>query len=305
MSIDRLPATVAAPGRVGQGTAIEQSRAVAEVQAAIVVAQQCPRNIQSAIADMRDACGRKALAERAFYAFPRAGKTVSGESIHLARELARCWGNIQYGIAELRRDDELGQSEMQAFAWDIQSNARTSHIFIVPHKRDTTKGATKLTDMREIYENNANNGARRVREAIFGVLPSWFVDEASERCRKTLEDGGGVPLAQRIANAIAAFEGLGVTVDQIEQKLARPSGKWTDFDVAQLTVTYQSLRRGELTRDEAFPAPQVTAAEIQAAVAEEPKPVKKAAKRAAPPEPEPELGEPEDWPAVPEIPSAS
>ena len=50
---------------VTQTTAVEQARAIAEVQAAVVVAQNCPRDISRAVAEMRDACGRMALASRA------------------------------------------------------------------------------------------------------------------------------------------------------------------------------------------------------------------------------------------------
>ncbi|MEU0992321.1 hypothetical protein [Streptomyces sp. NPDC005953] len=253
----------AAPARVGQGTAVEQSRAVAEVQAAIVVAQQCPRDISAAIAEMRQSCTQPYLAEKAFFRFPRGGQTVSGPSVHLARELARCWGNIQYGLVEMRRDDAYGESEMQAFAWDVQKNSRNSSTFIVPHKRDQKGGPKALTDMRDIYENNANNGARRVREAIFAILPPWFVEEAKELCAKTLRDGGGKPLNIRVADAIKAFEGIGVTADRIETKLGRPSGKWTEHDVAGLQITFRSIQQGEVTADEEFPAPRVTAEEIQ------------------------------------------
>lgn len=252
----------AAPARVGQGTAVEQSRAVAEVQAAIVVAQNCPRDINAAIAEMRQSCQQLFLAERAFFRYSRGSGTITGASVHLARELARCWGNIQYGLVEMRRDDEFGQSEMQAFAWDVEKNSRNSSTFIVPHKRDQKGGPKQLTDMRDIYENNANNGARRVREAIFAILPPWFVEEAKQICTKTLADGGGKPLPQRIADAIRAFEGIGVTQDRIETKLGRPSGKWTEHDVAQLLVAYQSVQRGEVTADEEFPLPRVTVDEI-------------------------------------------
>ncbi|MFC9753010.1 hypothetical protein [Streptomyces sp. NPDC056921] len=255
----------AAPARVGQGTAVEQSRAVAEVQAAIVVAQQCPRDINAAIAEMRQSCIQPFLADKAFYRFPRAGQTVSGPSVHLARELARCWGNVQYGLAELRRDDEYGESEMQAFAWDVQKNSRNSSTFIVPHKRDQKGGPKQLTDMRDIYENNANNGARRVREAIFAILPPWFVEEAKELCAKTLRDGGGKPLNIRVADAIKAFEGIGVTTDRIETKLGRPSGRWTEHDVAQLQVVFRSVQQGEVSVDDEFPAPRVTTEEITGA----------------------------------------
>lgn len=252
----------AAPARVGQGTAVEQSRAVAEVQAAIVVAQQVPRNITSAIAEMQQVCKRKRLAERAFYSFPRSSGTVSGPTVHLARELARCWGNVQYGLIEMRRDDEYGESEMQAFAWDVQTNSRVSSTFIVPHRRDTQRGPTKLTDMRDIYESNANNGARRVREAIFAVLPGWFVDEAVDICRETLRDGGGVPLPQRISQAVKAFEGIGVHVDRMETKVGRPTSKWTEHDLSELQILFRSIDRREVTVDEAFPQPRVTTEEI-------------------------------------------
>ena len=100
---------------VTQTTAVEQARAIAEVQAAVVVAQNCPRDISRAVAEMRDACGRMALASRAFYAVPNRG---NGPTVHLARELARIWGNLDYAVRELRRDDEAGVSEILASAWD-------------------------------------------------------------------------------------------------------------------------------------------------------------------------------------------
>jgi hypothetical protein len=251
----------AVPARVGQATAIEQSRAIAEVQAAIVVAQQCPRDIQAALNSMRQSCRMPQLADRAFFRFPRAGSTISGPSVYLARELARCWGNIQYGVSELSRDDEHGQSEMQAFAWDLETNARAATIFIVPHLRDKRGGPERLVEMRDIYENNANAGARRVRECIFGILPPWYVEEAKDLCNKTTKDGGGVPLPQRISKALGLFASLQVTEDDIARKLGRPSTKWTEHDVAQLSVVYQSIQRGEVSRDEEFPASDVMTAE--------------------------------------------
>jgi hypothetical protein len=265
--VDATPQPAPAPTHLGQATAIEQSRAVAEVHAAIVVAQQCPRSLQAALNAMRESCAQKGLAERAFYRYPRGNGTVTGESVHLARELARCWGNIQYGIAELRRDDEGGYSEIQAFAWDVQTNTRSTQVFVVPHKRDKNDRSGKaapepLVQLRDIYENNANNGARRLRQAIFSVLPPWFIEEAKDICSKTLADGGGKSRAQRIADAIKSFEGLGVTADQVEQKLGRERDRWTDHDLAQLAVTFRSLQRGEVTRDEEFPPPRVTADEI-------------------------------------------
>lgn len=256
-------AAPATPTRVGQGTAIEQSRAVAQVEAAVLVAQRYPRNQQAAIAAMRESCRFPQLAERAFYSYRRGGSNVTGSSVYLARELARIWGNIDYGVQELRRDDEHGQSEMQAVAWDVQTNTRVSQIFIVPHSRDKDGGTVPLTQNRDLYENNANAGARRVRAAIYAVLPPWFVAEAEELCRQTIENGGDVPLAQRIADVVRDFaQYFGVDEGRLEAQVGRPTTKWTAPDVANLRIIGRSIRNGEITADEAFPQARVTAAEV-------------------------------------------
>ncbi len=286
----------ARPDSITQATAVEQARAVAEVQAAIVVAQQCPRSVPAAIASMRQSCEQKSLAERAFFRFPRASQTVTGPSVHLARELARCWGNIQSGITELRRDDASHTSEMQAWAWDVQTNTRSSHTFVVPHKRDTKKGVQDLNDMRDIYENNANNGARRLREAIFNVLPTWFTEEAKDLASKTIREGGGKPLPTRIADALKAFGGLGVDEKMLTAKVGRPSAEWNEFDVAQLLVTYTSLSRGEITIDDEFAPDRVTVEEIadQAPTAATVKPGRRKSEITVPTEPAGVPAEPGD-----------
>ena len=252
--------------RIGQGTAVEQSRAVAEVQAAIYVARQFPRSISAARTALQTSCGTMALASKAFYRFPRAGGAVSGSSIHLAKELARCWGNIQDGVSELRRDDEYHQSEMQAWAWDIEANTRHVLTFIVPHAKFAGGKVSPLIDLRDIYENNANNGARRLREAIFATLPDWFIEEGEELCRETLNKGDGKPLPDRIAGAIAVFDGMGVSADRLEQKLGRTSDKWNGHDLAQLLITHKSIQRREIAIEDEFPQPRVTASEVMAVV---------------------------------------
>jgi hypothetical protein len=241
------------PGEIGQATSIEQARAVADVQATAYLARQFPRDISRARADMLDSCAQMALAERSAFSFRRGGQPVTGPSIHLARELARCWGNIQYGLVELSRDDIGGSSQMIAYAWDVQTNARASSTFIVPHTRDTKDGPRKLTETRDIYENNANQGARRVREMVFAVLPTWFVEEAKAACRQALEAGGGEPLAVRIDKMIAAFKQVPVTVAQLEARVGIPKAEWTVQEVATLGVVYTSLRNGETRKEDEFP----------------------------------------------------
>jgi hypothetical protein len=255
--------TRSTPQTVSQATAVEQARAVAEVQAAIVVAQQVPRNMDRANADMRDATGRLALAEQAFYKVPDRG---TGPTVHLMRELARIWGNITYGVRELHRDDDTGMSEILAYAVDLQTNTRSERSFLVPHARmkkiNGQQTRQKLVDLGDIYLNNQNIGARAVRECISTVLPTWFRSEAEVRCRETLRDGeDGEPLAKRIEGMVQAFGALGVRIEQLETKIGRKRGTWDGSHVAEMVVIYQSIQRGEVLVEDEFPR-RVTAAEI-------------------------------------------
>lgn len=248
----------------GQATQIEQSRAIAQVQAAVVMARQFPRSQQRAIDQMLDACGRMELADRAFFKFPRAGQTVTGASVYLARELARIWGNIDYGLNELRRDDLAGQSELQAYAWDLETNARSARVFIIEHARDTKQGRKQLTELRDISDNNNNFGARAVREMIYAVLPQWFTDMAQQKCRDTLNNGGGKPLPLRIKEAVDVYAKAHVTKAQLEEKVGAPVDDWTHGDVTDLQILFKSLTAREITREEAFPEKSVTGEELTA-----------------------------------------
>lgn len=236
-----------------QATSIEQSRAVAEVQAAIIVAQQRPRDEAKALNKALESCRTMEVAESAFFKFKRGNSTISDATIHLAVELARCWGNVNYGIMELDRDDAGGKSEMLAFAWDLETNTQSRVTFIVPHKRDKSDGGGILTSMRDIYENNANNGARRLRECIWRVLPPSVKERAKAECHRTLVRGQGeMPIAQRIAEAVDAYAKIGISRDRIEAKLGPMTG-FTPADFANLQVSYRSITRNEIAADDEFP----------------------------------------------------
>lgn len=257
-----------------QATAVEQARAVAEVAAAVRVAQDNPRDEARAVARMRQACRQRAMADRAFYSLPRAGGRVEGTTVHTARALAACWGNLDYGIRELKRDDEAGESEMQAWCWDQEGNVRSSRSFVVPHARMTGKGRDKkrerLIDLGDIANNNNSVAARAVRETIFTILPVWFVAEAEEILAGTLNGAGGdKPLSQQIADATGYYANtFGVTQDQLEAYFQRSAKDWTPQTLGALRVLGGELSRGEKRVEDEFrtatPAPQaVTAADIR------------------------------------------
>lgn len=254
--------------RTSQTTSVEQTRAASEVAASFAIAQTHPRDVARSIEAMRAACSQRVVAERAFYSYQRGGENITGANVHLARELARCWGNVSYGFTELAVDHDAGMSELVAFAIDLETNVRNSIGVQVPHVRHTKTGRRTLTDPRDVYENNANNASRRLRTAILNTLPSWFVAEAEELCRRTLAGGANAkPLAARAADAVAHYGELGVTREQLEERLGRPVPRWTEPDLVHLIALWRQIRDGETRTEEAFPTRVVTAADLAVAPA--------------------------------------
>jgi hypothetical protein len=235
-----VPANV--PGINAGAVTIESSRAVAEAQGKLVIAKQFPRNEQLAYAKAMEACKRKSLAEKAMYSYPRSGSTVSGPSIRLAEELARCWGNIDFGIKELSQKD--GESEMQAYCWDMETNTMSSQTFVVAHVRDTKKGQVKLTEQRDIYENNANMAGRRLRARILAVLPPDLVEAAVNECKKTLAGNNDIPLIDRVNKMVVAFGKFGIKIDAIERRLNRKIDTMNNEDISEYIGIYNSLKDG-------------------------------------------------------------
>ena len=229
---------------INQGTiAIEASRAIAEAQGKLVIAKRFPRNEVEAYAKAMEACQRPTMAAKAFYSVPRGGQTVAGPTIRFAEELARCWGNIDYGIKELSQDD--GKSEMQAYAWDLETNAQSVQNFTNPHQREQGKKMVALTSQRDIYENNANMATRRLRSRILAILPSWFVEDAIEECKKTLAGQNDTPLIDRVKKMVVQFAKMGVTQDQIEKRLKRKIDTMNADDFTEFIGIYNAIKQGE------------------------------------------------------------
>lgn len=228
------------------------SRQAQEVQAAMVIAKKFPRDEVQSFNRIMRACQRKTLAEQAMYEYPRGGTKVTGPSIRLAEAMAQNWGNLDYGIIELEQKN--GESQVMAYAWDLETNTRQTKIFSVPHIRSTKKGNVTLTDPRDIYELVANQGARRVRACILGVIPGDVIDSALVQCNKTLlSDNGDVPLVDLVRQAAALFQNdYGVTVQMLEKFIGCKSESFSMNDLIRLKRVYKSLKDGMAKREDYF-----------------------------------------------------
>lgn len=219
------------------------SRQAQEVQAAMVIAKRFPRDQYAAFERIMEACERPKLAEEATYEYPRGGTRVTGPSIRLAEVLAQCWGNIDFGILELEQNK--GESKVMAYAWDLETNTRQSKVFSVKHERKAKGSISKLDDPRDIYEMVANQGARRVRACILGIIPGDIVDKAVEKCEKTLVSGQKEPIKDRIRTAITKLhQTYGVTPEMVEKTFGYKIDAFTERDYLRLMNIGRSLRDG-------------------------------------------------------------
>lgn len=233
------------------GVELIASREAQEVQVAMVAAKRFPRDVYRAYNRIIQDCKRLTLAEKAMYEYPRGGQTVTGPSIHLARSIARSWGNLDSGFKVLEQNTT--ESTVMAYCWDLETNYRETKVFTVKHVRETKKGAFPLTDSRDIYELIANQSARRERSCILSVIPQDVVDAAVGQCNATLQGDGKMTKEDAVRDIIRRFsEQYGVPKEMLEAYIGRKAEAFTVQSVNRLRGVYTALKDGTASVEQYF-----------------------------------------------------
>ncbi len=240
-----------APAARSVGAELIASREAQEVQVAMVAAKRFPRDVYNAYNRIIQDCKRRTLAEKAMYEYPRGGQTVTGPSIHLARAIARSWGNLDSGFKVLEQN--ATESTVMAYCWDLETNYRETKVFTVKHVRESKKGAFPLTDSRDIYELIANQSARRERSCILSVIPQDVVDAAVGQCNATLQGDGKMTKEDAVRDIIRRFsEQYGVTKEMLEAYIGRKAEAFTVQSVNRLRGVYTALKDGTASVEQYF-----------------------------------------------------
>lgn len=229
-----------------------ESKELSEIKGKMFLAKQFPRDVDMAVQLTLAECSRPELAFSAQYEFPRGDSVVKGPSIRLVEVLARNWGNLIFGTRDVEATAE--GTIVEAFAWDLATNVSDTKTFFVKNERATKKSSYKLTDPRDIYENTANNAARRKRACILSLLPGWYVEQAVAACEETMKKAltSGKSMEEVRAQCVNAFKEFGVTEEQISEKIGRDVTKLTENDVARLRRLYSAIKDGFVKPQDAF-----------------------------------------------------
>lgn len=229
------------------------SKERAEIESAIIIAKKMPRNDQEAWQRVNKSCQRPAFAEAATYCFPRGGNDVTGPSVDLARELARCWGNVRFGLRILRDDDT--SRLIQGWAWDLETNmkveAEDAFEKLIQRKNKKTNVTEWIEpDERDLRELTNRRGAILVRNCILQMVPKDMVEDALYQCNKTLQSKTAADPDAARKRLMSDFGSINVTVSMIEGVLGHPFDQSSPKELADLRAAYNSIAAGNSTWQE-------------------------------------------------------
>lgn len=229
-----------------------------DVQAAIVSAKHFPRNEVACSLAVVKSFSRASLAETARYTFPRGGKNITGPSVDCARELARIWGNMRYGLRIVGMTEEL--VHIRGYAVDLESNSQSEYEDqfkrLVQRKGRDGQTSWVTPDERDLRELIGRRGAILIRNAILSLLPSDVIDSALAAADKTLRGlASGELKASRedvVKNLAARFDLLGVSVAMLENYLGHSLTDANAEEVTELKSIGKSLSDGMTKREDHF-----------------------------------------------------
>lgn len=226
-----------------------QQRAEYDVQ--IATAKKYPRDLTRvrnncvAIATMD-----KQTAESCRYAVPRAGKNISGPSVHLARIIAQQYGNLRADAKIKAVTDKEVISE--AVAFDLETNYA---VKVEVRKRIVDKFGKRYKDDMIVVTGNAAN-AVAFRNAIFNVVPKTITDACYNAAIETMTGdlSDETKLIQARNKALKALKDeYNATEDEVLKALGLNTvNQIKQEQIVDLRGIYQSLKDGETTPDEAF-----------------------------------------------------
>jgi len=219
-----------------------------EIESAIVIAKKFPRNEETAYAKIMKVCLRGSFADEAMYSFPRGDAQVEGPSVNLARELARGWGNLRYGLEIVRDDDNTMQ--IRGWAWDLETNTKTTAEDNFKKLIFRKAGGWIKPDERDLRELVFRRGAILERNCLLKLMPKDFIEDALDKCRETLKKGVETDPEAARKKIIVAFSEQNVTPEMLEGYLGHKLSECSPAEIANLRKIYVSLKDGNSTWQE-------------------------------------------------------
>lgn len=250
---------------VSSDVIFQQDKALIDQQ--ISTAHAFPRNIKRAIENAVAIVSMDAAtAATCTYSVPRAGKSITGPSVHMAKILAQVWGNMRVEAKVVNIDAK--QVTSQAVCFDLESNLAIK----VEVKRSIVGKQGRFNDDLITVTGNAANSIA-LRNAVLSVIPRAVVDKVYKTAQQTIV-GDVSDETKLIARRKQVVDGLRDTYSITEIEILSAVGKaavshLTTEDLVTLIGIGTSIKDGDTTVDYAFKGkkdaktPEVTLEELQ------------------------------------------
>lgn len=157
----------------------QQDKALVDIQ--VTTAKSYPRNIKRLTQNIEALVSLdEETAQTCAYALARAGKSITGPSVHLAKIIMQNYGNMRVDAKVVAIEEKYIRS--QAVAWDIENNIAVK--IEVLRKITDRNGRQYSEDMIVMTGNAANSIA--LRNAIFAVVPTSITRKALSVAKATI-----------------------------------------------------------------------------------------------------------------------
>lgn len=238
-------------------------RSRAEIESAIIVAKKFPRDETAAYSKLLKSTKRPTFARKGRYSFPRGGQEVAGPSVNMAREAARCWGNIRYGVSIIPTEDDEELIQIEAWAHDAEENTWAYAQDRFPNKVFRKRDGWVKPDERDRRELVNRRGAISVRNALLQLLPFDIIEDALAACvattRAAAQQDLEVNREDTIRKLVLAFDAKGVDKAMLEGRLGHSTDLIDENELDELRSVWQSMEDGNTHRADHFDIPRAQA----------------------------------------------
>ena len=241
---------------------VVRSMSQGELESQIELARRYPRDIKQFIQEAKAlATLSEEIAAECMYSLPARrnsdgtmGKPITGPSARFAEIVASCWGNCHSGARTIGEDDHFVTS--QGVFRDLQRNYTVS---FEARRRITSKKGTRFgDDMIAVTANAA--GSIALRNAVFKGVPKAFWKPIYDAACETAI-GKAKTIAQKWAEWKEYLFKMRVEEDRILSVLSKTSpNELVHEDFLTLRGLVNSIKEGELSVEQAFPAPDAAEA---------------------------------------------
>lgn len=260
-----------------QGTSFSAA-AEREIEVRVGLAKRFPRNEAASFQKLRLALARPEFAAMAYYELPafgkkrskpaaewkpsspferrpeESGKPVPVRSVQLAREFARCWGNMSVG--QMIVSEDADSATVRGVAWDLENNNYHFEDITVPKLRqkriydDDGNHVNTIwvkSDANEFRKLCAAMGARPERNSIFRIIGADYADAAVGLAKQTILAKAKENLPKAIQGLLVALERLGIFLGEIEEYLGCKIGAAAPEAIVELEGIGRAIKAGEAT----------------------------------------------------------